>query len=253
MNNSGVNKKKVLVIVFLILTLAAGFATISAILSGVVVTGLSIVGFKSAKKMGNQPTTQTTTIVQPSGDKVAFERERIDLGWRNDGCYYTIIRMVDGAVYPAGGEYVVLKKYGSVPSVEYSQFYAETGQLKPYLVEYNLGTDDFSDLIDGSMVVNNPEIFSGRTDMIFKVIDMDSDILKTAADYQSEKDSRLGNLIVNAFGVVVVGFASVLGVILAIIQFITAFVSFSVFVVFLILFLVFLSKKQKEKEQRKYD
>ena len=253
MKNSGVNKKKVLVIVFLILTLAAGFATISALLSGVVVTGLSIYGFKSAKKMGNQPTTQTTTISQPSGDKVAFERERLDLGWRNDGCYYTIIHIIDGGVYPAGGEYVVLKKYGSVPSVEYSQYYAETGQLNPYLVEYNLGTDDFSDLIDGSMVVNNPEIFSGRTDMIFKVIDMDRDILKTAADYQNEKDRRLGNLIVNAFGVVVVGFASILGVILAIIQFITAFVSFSVFVVFLILFLVFLSKNQKEKELRKYD
>ena len=253
MKNTGVNKKKVLVVVFLILTLAGGFATISALLSGTVVTGLSILGFKSMKKMSNQPTTQTTTVVQPSGDKVAFERERLDLGWRNDGCYYTIIRMVDAGYYPAGGEYVVLKKSGSVPSVDYSQYFAETGQTNPYLIKSNLGTDDFSDLIDGKMVVNNPQIFSGRTDMIFKVIDMDSDILKTAADYQSEKNARLGNLIVNAFGAVVVGFASVLGVILAIIQFITAFGGFIVFVVFLILFLVFLSKDLKEKELRKYD
>ena len=234
--------------------IAALVGTVSTLTSGVVVTGLTVFGFSSAKKMLNNYNTPAPQIPQPAGDKVAFKDDRLDLGERGDGCYYTIIRMVDGSGYPQNdGEFVVLKKKGTTPTVQYYSYNAEAGQMSAYLINQGLYTDDFSDMIDIVMVANNPEIFQNKTNLEFKIVDLDNDIIKTPYDYQKEKDEALGEAFAGILGYIVVLIVSILGAILAGLQFLIALLAFVVFIVFLILFLVFLSKNQKEKEQRKYD
>lgn len=243
------NKNKTAYTVFLILMIVTAFVTVDSIINAGVATGLSIYGFKSAKKISNQTyTSPSASLAQTPGDVVAFKQDRLDLGERNDGYYYTIILMADGSSYVIGeeGEYVVLKKSGSVPSVEYYFFRAETGQLNPYFIKDNLPTDDFSDMTDDQMIEDNPDIFENRTDMVFTVIDMDTDILKTPADFQKEKDDLAIWGLGKFFSFLGVGFLSVLGVIIASILGVVTLISFIAFIVFLILFLVFLSKAKKE-------
>lgn len=248
------DNNKTAAIIFLILMIVALVGTVSTLTSGVVVTGLTVYGFKSAKKMLNSFNQPAVSAPQPAGDKVAFKNDRLDLGLRSDGCYYSIIRMVDGTGYPTDdGEFVVLKKSGTNPVVQYYSYNAEAGQRSAYLISYGLYTDDFSDMIDIVTVANHPEIFQDKTNLEFKIIDLDNDIIKTPLDYQNEKDAALGDVFVRILGYIIVLIVCILGAILAGIQFLTALPVFAVFIVFLILFLVFLSKNQKEKEQRKYD
>ena len=157
---------KTAAIIFLILMIAALVGTVSTLTSGVVVTGLTVYGFKSAKKMLNSFNQPAVSVPQPAGDKVAFKNDRLDLGLRSDGCYYSIIRMVDGTGYPMDdGEFVVLKKSGTNPVVQYYSYNAEAGQRSAYLISYGLYTDDFSDMIDIVTVANHPEIFQDKTNL----------------------------------------------------------------------------------------
>lgn len=246
MQKTEVNKNKIFATVFLILTIVAGITTVSTLVSGAVVGALSVYGFNCAKDMGSKPQ-QTPAFSQPSGKKVAFKSDRLDLGDRGDGCYYTVIRMVEGYNDPMDeGEFVILKKNGSVPSVKYFLYYPEAGQLSSYLIKNNLSTDDFSDMIDYQVISQNPQFFENRNDLIFTVIDMDSDILKTPDDYAKERDDRQGDLFARILGAVIVGFVSILGVILAIIEVVLALATFIAFILFQILFIVFLVKSQKE-------
>lgn len=238
---------KAAAIIFLILMIAALVGTVSTLTSGVVVTGLTVYGFKSAKKMLNSFNQPAVSAPQPAGDKVAFKNDRLDLGLRSDGCYYSIIRMVDGTGYPMDdGEFVVLKKSGTNPVVQYYSYNAEAGQRSAYLISYGLYTDDFSDMIDIVTVANHPEIFQDKTNLEFKIIDLDNDIIKTPLDYQNEKDAALGDVFVRILGYIIVLIVCILGAILAGIQFLTALPVFAAFIVFLILFLVFLSKARKD-------
>ena len=247
MNNVEVDKKKISYIVFLILMIATLVGTVSALTSGAVVTGLTVYGFKSAKKMLNNYNQPAPQVSQPAGNKVAFKTDRIDLGERNDGCYYTIIRMVDGSGFPKDdGEFVVLKKKGTTPTVKYYAYSPEAGQMNPYLINQGLYTDDFSDLIDIVMVADNPEIFQNKTNLEFKIVDLDNDIIKTPDDYQKERDDALFDAFGGILAYIVVLLASILGAILAGIQFLITLLVFVAFIVFLILFLVFLSKAKKE-------
>ena len=247
MEKTNGNKHKTAAIVFLILMIAALVGTVSALTSGIVVTGLTVYGFKSAKKMLNSFNQPTVSAPQPAGDKVAFKNDRLDLGERGDGCYYTIIRMVDGSGFPKDdGEFVVLKKKGTTPTVKYYAYSPEAGQMNPYLINQGLYTDDFSDLIDIVMVADNPEIFQNKTNLEFKIIDLDNDIIKTPDDYQKERDDALFDAFGGILAYIVVLLASILGAILAGIQFLITLLVFVAFIVFLILFLVFLSKAKKE-------
>ena len=241
------NKYKTAAIIFLILMIAAFMGTVSTLTSGAVVTGLTVYGFKSTNKMLNNFNQPAPSVPQPAGDKVAFKNDRLDLGERGDGCYYTIIRMVDGTGYPMDdGEFVVLKKSGTTPTVQYYSYNAEAGQRSAYLISYGLYTDDFSDMIDIVTVANHPEIFQDKTNLEFKIIDLDNDIIKTPDDYQKEKDEALGDVFVRILGYLVILLVSILGAILAGIQYLIALLGFVAFIVFLILFLVFLSKARKE-------
>jgi len=243
------NKNKTAYTVFLILMIVAAFVTVDSVINAGVATGLSIYGFKSAKKISNKTySSPSSSLAQTPGDVVAFKEERLDLGARSDGYYYTIILMADGSSYALDeeGEYVVLKKSGSVPSVEYYSFYAETGQQNPYFIKDNLPTDDFSDMTDDQMIEDNPDIFENRTDMVFTVIDMDTDILKSPADFQKEKDDLFIEGVGDFLAFLTIGFLSVLGVILAFVLGIFSLITFIAFIVFLILFLVFLSKSKKD-------
>ena len=242
------SKNKTAYTVFLVLMIVAAFVTVDSIINAGVATGLSIYGFKSAKKISNKTySSPSSSLAHTPGNVVAFKEERLDLGARSDGYYYTIIRMVDGTGYPQDdGEFVVLKKSGSVPSVEYYSFYAETGQQKPYFIKDNLPTDDFSDMMDDQMIEDNPDIFENRTDMVFTVIDMDTDILKSPADFQKEKDDLFIEGVGDFMAFQTIGFLSVLGVILAFVLGVFSLITFIAFIVFLILFLVFLSKAKKE-------
>ena len=247
MKNAEVDKKKISVIVFLILTIVAGIAAFVTLLFGIGIMGLSIYGIKSCNKMFNAPPSQTTAVSQPAGETVAFQNERLELGERGDGCYYTLIRMTDDDFQiNQPGEYVVLKKSGSVPQVEYFRFFAETGQLHPYVVSYNLGTDDFSDMVDGKMIVQNLEFFKENSNLVFTVVDMDSDILKTPDEFAKERSDGINDAIASLIGFLFVGFISIVGVIVAVIQGLLALISFIAFIVFLILFIVFLVKSKKK-------
>jgi hypothetical protein len=155
--------------------------------------------------------------------------------------------MVDGTGYPMDdGEFVVLKKSGANPVVQYYSYNAEAGQRSAYLISYGLYTDDFSDMIDIVTVANHPEIFQDKTNLEFKIIDMDNDIIKTPLDYQKERDAALGDVLVRILGYIICLIACILGAILAGIQFLIAMPGFVAFIVFLILFLVFLSKARKD-------
>ena len=241
------NKKKTTATVFMILMIVTGIITVSLFFSSVVVTGLTVFGFSSVKKMLNDFNTPAPQAPQVVGDKVAFKTDRIDLGARNDGCYYTIIRMVDGSGFPKDdGEFVVLKKKGTTPTVKYYAYSPEAGQMNPYLINQGLYTDDFSDLIDIVMVADNPEIFQNKTNLEFKIVDLDNDIIKTPDDYQKERDDALFDAFGGILAYIVVLLASILGAILAGIQYLIALLGFVAFIVFLILLLVFLSKARKE-------
>ena len=239
--------KKTAANTFMILMIAAFIGTALMFASGAVVTGLTVFGFSSVKKMLDEFNTPAPQAPQPSGDMVAFKPDRIDLGKRNDGCYYTIIRMVDGSGFPKDdGEFVVLKKKGTTPTVKYYAYSPEAGQMNPYLINQGLYTDDFSDLIDIVMVADNPEIFQNKTNLEFKIVDLDNDIIKTPDDYQKESDDALFDAFGGILAYIVVLLASILGAILAGIQFLITLLVFVAFIVFLILFLVFLSKAKKE-------
>ena len=215
--------------------------------SGAVVTGLTVFGFSSAKKMLNKFNTPAPQAPQPTGDKVAFKTDRIDLGERGDGCYYTIIRMVDGSGFPKDdGEFVVLKKKGTTPTVKYYAYSPEAGQMNPYLINQGLYTDNFSDMIDMVTVANNPVYFKNNTNFEFKIVDLDNDIIKTPDDYQKERDDALFDAFGGILAYIVVLIVSILGAIVSGIQFLITLLLFVAFIVFLILFLVFLSKARKE-------
>ena len=247
MSNTKDNKYKNKTTTFLILMIVAAVLTIFSFVNAAVAAGLSIYGFNNANKIKNKPHTMMSAVPQTASIMAAFKEDRLDLGSRSDGCYYTIIRMVNGSGYSDDeGEFVVLKKSGSVPSVDYYEYYVESGQLSPYLINYALGEDDFSDLIDEVMVENNPDIFEDRTDMVFTVVDMDSDILKTPSDFQKEKDDYLAQGMSDFFDFIMLGFLSIIGVIYSALMGLATLIGFIAFAVFMILFFVFLSKAKKK-------
>ncbi|MBP5493893.1 MAG: hypothetical protein J6X97_02280 [Lachnospiraceae bacterium] len=224
MENTDVNKNKILAKVFHALTIVSGIVATLAILVNAIITIFFIIGFALAIIL--DAGSESSIDPNISYEVVSFKNDRLDLGERNDGYYYTIIRMVDPDFFVGNdGEYVVLKQYGSIPSVKYYHFTAERDQLSPYLVNAELSTDDLSDMIDSKVIAQNSEFFVDRTDYIYTVIDMESDILKTPEDYDREW--------FNGFLGLLIGFFSTIGALIALITKLFAFIVLVVFAVFL--------------------
>ena len=224
MENTDVNKNKILAKVFHALTIVSGIVATLAILVNAIITIFFIIGFALAIIL--DAGSESSIDPNISYEVVSFKNDRLDLGERNDGYYYTIIRMVDPDFFVGNdGEYVVLKQHGSIPSVEYYRFTAERGQLHPYVVKTNLSTDDLSDMIDSKVIAQNSEFFADRTDYIYTVIDMETDVLKTPDDYSNEWTDGLF--------AVIIGYLSVFVAVIALITKVFALIVLVAFAIFL--------------------
>ena len=241
------NKKSLfltLTIVFIILT----FVMLNNALGNGVITfadvALSVNGMKSVKDgslINSSSGSNQSGNKYPSGRDIYFF-EKIDLGSRSDGYYYSVARMGGRFDDEEGeGEYVVLKKYGSYPEVDF--FLLRMPEVPPangYRISYTLAEEDFSDLIDDDFRNAYPEVFTGKTNDVFSVIDMDSDILMTFKELEQERSDRINEGIGNLF---IYGFVSVLcviGFIIAVPLGLSTIAWLLLAFIFLLLFIIFL-------------
>lgn len=238
---------------FMITSIIIGIITFLIFIFFLIDTVLTVLSFKGLGNYLNTPSNNTGSAQvnvnpEPAGDKVWFHEDMISLGDRGDGYFYAIVRMsgADPSTYNEE-EYVVLKKYAEVPVVTY--FVNQRGTETAYLIEENLEEDDFSDLIDENITVSYPEIFDNKTDMTFRVIEMDDDILKTPEDYMNERSDRTNSGIEGLFKILgtYVGLSAlgIFGVILSIVSGIAFLILFIVFLVFLILAVVHSVRENK--------
>ena len=188
----------------------------------------------------------------PSGNDVYFF-EKIDLGSRSDGYYYSIARMGGQFDYDEGeGEYVVLKKYGSYPEVDFFAFrQPELPPANGYRISYNLAEEDFSDLIDDDFRNGYPEVFTGKTNDFFLVVDMDNDILMTFAELEQERSDRINQGVASVMDLMFLMFLSIVGIIIAIPLAALTIVLFFLAFVFLILFIIFFCNYRELKNSEK--
>ena len=229
MDNTHVNKNKKYAKAFYALTIASGVVGILVVLVNIFMSLFGILGIIITIVLIASPTPETPIDPNIPSIGVSFRDDRLDLGEGKDGYYYTIIRMVDPDYFVGNeGEYVVLKQYGSIPSVDYYYFNPERGQQNPYLVKKDLGTVDLSDMINSDIIAQNSEFFAGRTDYIYTIIDMETDILKTADDYNREWSDGLSSLI----GAVFIGCLSVICVIIALISKLLSLIVLIAFAIF---------------------
>lgn len=230
MENTNVNKNKKTAKIFYALTIVSGIVAILVIIVNFIMSILSILGFIIAIILFVRPIRETPIDPNIPSQEVSFRDDRLDLGERKDGYYYTIIRMVDPDYFVGNeGEYVALKQYGSIPFVAYYHMNPELGQQNPYLIKTDLNTVDLSDMINSDIIAQNSEFFADRTDYIYTVIDMESDILKSADDYNNERIAGLSSLI----GTVFIVFLSVICVIFALISKLLALIVLIAFAIFL--------------------
>ena len=136
MDNTHVNKNKKYAKAFYALTIASGVVGILVVLVNIFMSLFGILGIIITIVLIASPTPETPIDPNIPSIGVSFRDDRLDLGEGKDGYYYTIIRMVDPDYFVGNeGEYVVLKQYGSIPSVDYYYFNPERGQQNPYLVK----------------------------------------------------------------------------------------------------------------------
>ena len=233
-----------LAIVFIILT----FVMVNNALGTGVITfadlALSVNGMKSVKDgslIDSSSGSNQSGNKYPSGRDIYFF-EKIDLAAGSDGYYYSVAKIGSrDDYYREEGEYVVLKKYGSYPEVDF--FLERPPEIPPangYRIPYTLGEEDFSDLIDDDFRNAYPEVFTGKTNDVFSVIDMDSDILMTFKELEQERSDRINKGIGSLF---IYGFVSVLcviGFIIAVPLGLSTIAWLLLAFIFLLLFIIFL-------------
>ena len=257
------NKKKKTVfliwtIVFLFLSyfLIKGFITTSLVSTGDLV--LSAIGMKSFidgslvekidESFRNQHSSQT------QGETIFFFSLE-ELGERSDGYFYSIARVGDSNdFFNNTGRYIVVKKYGSYPRVDL--FALPRAPEMPYEGEYLIAnilpTDDFSDLIDDSFENDHSDIFTGRTNYDFEVLDIDIDILKTPAEIKQDRDAGFGDGLMLVFLLIILFCACSLGLLLSIPLLLVTVIMFCLMATFIVLFIVFLIKTIKMIKSHPY-
>ena len=218
-----------LAVIFAILTLFAGVFTVADI-------ALCAGWLKVLSDVGNS-TGNPNPYVSPSKNDVYFF-EKIDLGPRSDGYYYSIAKMGnEDDFYNNGGEYVVLKKNGSYPEVDFFQeLPPEYLPANRYRIDNVLPGDEFSDLIDDNFRNTYPDVFTGKTDDMFAVVDVDHTIQKTSGGLRQDIGRSNSEAV---FAVMGIGFFSLLsyaGAIIAIPLCVITILLFFMALIFLILY-----------------
>ena len=161
---------------------------ISVLITPVSIGILSLVGFYKDKE------------VQHS--QVVGFYNKIDIGSREDGYYYSIVCMFmdsESGITPKDGplvfgksyEYVILKKAGTYPEVKYVEYYPETGPINSYVISDTLISDDFSDIITEKIINDHNDIFADKDGLSFRVVDMDKDIIMSAEKTEELRESKI--------------------------------------------------------------
>lgn len=240
-------KYSILFAIFLTLAILSGYGFLNMVPITIGDFALSALGIKVVVDGSLLNFLAGTDSNQIQGDSIYFFSLE-DLGQRPDGNCYSIAQIGDPDVFlgNSSGEYIVLKNYGSYPSVEFFGMppYPEVPYEGEYRISSYLPTDDFSDLIDESFEDSHSEIFSNKSDYKFEVLDMDSDILKTPSEIEHDRSNALGGL----FLFIIVGFPlfalCAIGLVLGLLLALVTIVLLAMAITFLILFIVFFNKSR---------
>lgn len=158
---------------------------ISVLITPVSIAILSLVGINKDKEVHHS---QVNKDKEVQHSQVVGFYNKIDIGSREDGYYYSIVCMFmdsESGITPKDGplvfgksyEYVMLKKAGTYPEVKYVEYYPETGPINSYVISDTLISDDFSDIITEKIINDHNDIFADKDGLSFRVVDMDKDII----------------------------------------------------------------------------